>query len=203
MWPATTAWLCASMCSTAMRAPFDALVAEKVERSGQVSRVAELGIDGDIEGILPAQPSRVTPDEFISWNHTTGNGTFGGTYDAQSPYVYVAALSVSPKGSGEGATDLLLAKAVGKGLREGRSIEFFSARIPRYHRFSDKMTALLRRAWHETSSNCRECVSEDWESCGYGVVYTFPPPFVGWPFPAWGPGYSKSLLGAHTCLHTQ
>lgn len=97
-------------------------------------------VDGSIEGLLAAQPTIHRPASFSSWNDCTANGTFAGSYDASSPLVYVAALTVTRPGSAANATDALLAVGIARAIREGKHQAFFSARMPGYRRFANTMT---------------------------------------------------------------
>lgn len=162
--------------------------------------VAEVG--GRIEGILSCQPTKLAPDDFVSWEHTTNNGTFNGTYDETSPFIYVAALTVSPKGSRLDATDMLMAAGVKQAIARGKKLAFFSARMPGYHLMTEQMSA--EEYYNATTTrNGKEVAFDrqiryyeqlgakrvrlvengfeaDWKSCGYAVLFIISIPFYGW-----------------------
>lgn len=167
-------------------------------------------VDGKIEGMLAGQPTKYAPEEFVSWEHSTANGTFEGTYDETSVVMYVASLTVSKLGSKLDATDKLLAEGVKKAIRHGKKLAFFSARMPMYHKYKDTMSAEeyysattnlngrevaldpQLRMYEELGMKRIRLVADgfvaDWESCGYAVLFTFSVPFYGWParnFWAW------------------
>ena len=160
-------------------------------------------VNGVVEGLLSCQPTVLRPELFDSWEQCTGNGTFAGTLDLNSPVVYVAALTVSPVGSSLGITDRLLIHALGIGIERGKNLAFFSARMPGYHRYADHMSAeayasarRVRRGadvaldpqirFYEQLGLKKHRVVEngfvaDWKSCGYAVLFTAPIPFYRWP----------------------
>lgn len=187
--------------------PYD-MFARRITNSRGWCWVAE--VDGKIEGFLAGQPTKYAPGEFISWEHSTANGTFEGTYDETSVVMYVASLTVSKLGSQLDATDMLLAEGVKKAIRSGKKLAFFSARMPKYHEYKEQMSA--EEYYNATTTlNGKEVALDpqlrmyeglgmkrirlvaggfaaDWESCGYAVLFTFSVPFYGWParnFWAW------------------
>lgn len=178
-----------------------AMFASRIQNSHGWFWVAEA--DGRIEGILAAQPTMYSPDEFVSWERSTANGTFEGTYDEGSAIMYVGALTVSKAGSMLDATDKLLVVGVKAAIRLGKELAYFSARMPLYHRYADQMSpdeyyeatitvdgnkvpldpqlrlydALGMRRVRLVENG----FAADWESGGYAVLYTFSVPFYGWP----------------------
>jgi hypothetical protein len=123
--------------------------------------------------------------------------------DLDSPVVYVAALTVSPVGSSFGVTDQLLLHSFSRGIERGKSLAFFSARMPGYHRYADRMSAeayaaarRMRRGeevaldpqirfYEQLGLKMHRVVENgfaaDWKSCGYAVLFTANIPFYQWP----------------------
>jgi hypothetical protein len=87
-----------------------------------------LEADDKIVGFMTCCPTSKTPDEFVSWEETTDNGTLETTYDPNGENVYVVTLSVLPEGSA--AKEMLLANQIGKMLKDGYKLGFFESRLP-------------------------------------------------------------------------
>jgi len=165
--------------------------------------------EGEMVGLLSAQRSRYSPDDFESWEKCTNEGTFNGTGDPTSAIVYVAALTVSPKGSRADATDTLMASLAAQATIDGVKTILFSGRMPGFHRYASRMSAEEYYSatrnhggtevaldpqihFYEAIGVKRHRLVEngfaaDRESCGYAVLFTFDLPFYGWPLPrVWG-----------------
>lgn len=81
-----------------------------------------------IVGFMICCPTSRKPEEFVSWESTTDNGTLRTTYDPDGRNVYVVTLSVLPQGSA--GKDMLFAYQIGRILRDGYDLGFFESRLP-------------------------------------------------------------------------
>jgi hypothetical protein len=169
-------------------------------------------VDGKIEGFLSAQPMK---------NKTTTDGTFEGTFDPASDSVYIAALSVTKKGSDLDCTDRLLAIGMKKAVLDNRHYAYFIARMPGYHKVKDKMTpeeyyeAKIEKNGKQVPLDWQLRMYEslgtkrirlvlngyepDWESGGHGVLCVMEMPFYGKPYKKLG-AYALGFLGQHPGL---
>ena len=180
---------------------------ERLRNSGGYFWIATHGLE--VVGLLSGQRTKYATELFESWEDCTNNVTLDGTGDLKSKIAYVAALTVSSKGSHLNATDQLIVEAISKAISDGVETVFFSGRMPNFHRFESKMSAeeyynatRMRRGqkvaldpqirFYEEMGMKRSRLVEngflgDSESRGYAVLFTFDLPFSGWPFPRlWG-----------------
>jgi N-acetylglutamate synthase-like GNAT family acetyltransferase len=188
----------------AITADASSMFAERINNSHGWFWVAE--IDGRVEGLLAGHPTSMTPEDFVCWEESTSNGTLAGTYDPTSKICYIASMTASHKGSEHGVVDSLLANAVQKSVKERKQTAYFISRMPGYHEHADTMTPQAYAAatsmqngksvpldpqirFYEEFGTRRLRLIEngfaaDWESCGYGVLFSVEVPFYGWPIPA-------------------
>ncbi len=165
-----------------------AMFAARIRNSPGWFWVAETG--GRLVGLVSLQSMRVNPDQFTSWDDTTRNGTFEGTYDPTSDVAYAAALTVTAEGSRLGATPLLIDRAIGHCVAKRKHSLYFAARMPGYHRKAPLMTAeeyynarrpdgtaldAQIRFYEQMGMRRLRLVengfAEDWQSCGYSVLF--------------------------------
>lgn len=166
-------------------------------------------VDGKIEGLLSVLPVATRLETFVSWDECTANGTLQGCYDPTSDVLYVSAMTTSERGSELDVTDLLLARALARAIKEGYKYAFFAARMPDYHLVAKTMSAetfyadtvlkdgkLVARdrqvRYYDRMGMKRVRLvpggfPEDLDSAGYSVLYKMDIPCYGWPLPRfWG-----------------
>ncbi len=134
----------------------------------------------------------------LSWNEITDNGFIKKTYNPNGDILYGVDLSVSP--FGRNASKLLMEQIGKLVIRHNLRYGLLGARIPRYHKFADKMTV---EDYVNTRRNSRPLdpelifytrldlkivavipnYIEDPESCNCGVLMAWKNPFYGKPFP--------------------
>ncbi|OGL25977.1 hypothetical protein A3E49_02480 [Candidatus Saccharibacteria bacterium RIFCSPHIGHO2_12_FULL_49_19] len=85
--------------------------------------------DNKIVGFLMACPTSKPPEEFISWEDTTDNGTLKNTYDRNGQFLYVVSLSVTSEGSKLAGQDMLMVDLISK-IIEGNYLAYFESRLP-------------------------------------------------------------------------
>lgn len=85
--------------------------------------------DGEIGGFMMSCPTNKTPEEFVSWEKTTDDGTLATTYDPKGKNVYVVSLSML-SGKGEEARNMLFARQIGTFIKGGHQRAFFESRMP-------------------------------------------------------------------------
>jgi len=88
-------------------------------------------LDGQetIVGFLTMFPTNKPPEEFISWEDTTNDGTLDGVYDENGRYVYVASLTTVNAASSRNAQNMMLISAMSKVIR-CRKDAYFVLRVP-------------------------------------------------------------------------
>ena len=135
-----------------------------------------------------------------SWGEITDNGYIRRSHDPSGDTIYGVDLSVSPLASGGVSKTLML--AMGKlvirfNLKQG----VLGARMPRYHKYADRMTPeeyltartksgkyLDPEIWFYNKLGLQVVrvmpdYIEDPESCNNGVLLVWNNPFYGRPFP--------------------
>ena len=134
----------------------------------------------------------------LSWNEITDNGSIKRTHNPNGNTLYGVDLSVSPFG---GNASRLLMEQIGKlAIRHNLKCGILGARIPRYHKFADKMTVddyvnarrnnrpldpeliFYTRLGLKIVGPIPNYI-EDPESCNCGVLMVWQSPFYGKPFP--------------------
>jgi hypothetical protein len=80
-------------------------------------------------GFIMACPTSESPEDFVSWEHTTRNGTLDGTYDEDGNFLYVVSLSVLPEASNAGGQDMLMMNMIGN-IVKGDYHAYFESRLP-------------------------------------------------------------------------
>lgn len=135
-----------------------------------------------------------------SWGEITDNGYIRKSHDPAGETIYGVDLSVSPLANGGVSKSLML--AMGKlVIRLNLKQIVVGGRMPRYHKFADKMTPeeyLAARTktgkyidpeiWFYTKAGLRVIriipdYFDDPESCNNGVLLVWKNPFYGRPFP--------------------
>ncbi|HSX47604.1 MAG TPA: hypothetical protein VLF63_02410, partial [Patescibacteria group bacterium] len=91
-------------------------------------RITILEKNGEIVGFMASCPTEKTPEDFISWEDITDEGTLNNTYNKDGENVYVVTLSVLSSGT-EGKS-LLFAYQIGQAIKEGYKQAFFESRLP-------------------------------------------------------------------------
>jgi hypothetical protein len=94
-----------------------------------VTKRNEQGED-KVVGLIVGCPTNKGPEDFVSWEKTTGDGTLEGLYDADGRNIYVVTLSVDPSIRGERAQDQLYTRLMGRFIREKMDTAFFESRMP-------------------------------------------------------------------------
>lgn len=156
-------------------------------------------VNGTIVGVIATE---IIDYDFnqsaLTWDEITDRGFIKETHNPNGDTLYGVDLSVSP--FGVGASRLLMQEigrlTIGHNLKQG----ILGARIPRYHKFADIMSA---EEYVNTKRKNRSIdpelifyarlglkvvrvipnYIEDPESCNYGVLLVWDNPFYGKPFP--------------------
>jgi hypothetical protein len=98
--------------------------------------------EGKICGLIVCCPTNKRPEDFISWEDTTDNGTLETTYDPNGKYIYVVSLSMLPEGSNSNARDILFANQIGKMIELGVKTGYFESRLPGLRTWVKKQTKI-------------------------------------------------------------
>lgn len=154
---------------------------------------------GAIVGILSTAPVAHGPADFVSWEHSTADGTLDGVVDPKGEFVYVVALTTSEEVGKSGDEDRLIAYGLGAGIRRGYSVAYFSGRMPGYHyhpeltpqayydaktEIDGRKVALDKQIRLYESLGMRRIrlvengFEADWKSSGYGVLFQYDLPFA-------------------------
>lgn len=86
--------------------------------------------DGEIAGFMTSCPTNKRPEDFVSWEDTTDDGTLETTYDPNGERIYVVSLSMLPSGSEVKGQNMLFAHQIGRFIRKGYKEAFFESRMP-------------------------------------------------------------------------
>lgn len=103
--------------------------------------VAEM--NGQVEGFVTAFRTNVPLEDFVSWEHSTNNGTLEGKVDANGKYGYVANMTIKHEAVEQGAEDMLLANLFANGIAHGVEYAYFVSRMPHFKRWleaNDRLT---------------------------------------------------------------
>lgn len=156
-------------------------------------------VDGVVVGVVSAEiVAYDVKNPIATWAEVTDSGFIKKTHNPKGDTLYGVDLTVSQFAEN---TSKLLMQEVGKlviryNLKQG----ILGARIPRYHKFKDKMTVEEymngKRGKHPMDPELSfytkmglEAVKalpnyiDDPESCSYGVLMVWKNPFYGKPFP--------------------
>lgn len=81
-------------------------------------------------GFLSAQPTDKEPEDFVSWEVSTDNGTLTNTFKADCKNVYVVNLDVLREGTKSGAQFMLMSVLGAKAIKTNKNKLFFESRMP-------------------------------------------------------------------------
>lgn len=95
--------------------------------------VAEL--NGEVEGFVSAFKTNVPIEDFVSWEHSTADGTLEGKVVPKGKYVYVTNMTIKHEAVELGADDMLLANLFANGIRDGVEYGYFISRMPYFKRY--------------------------------------------------------------------
>ncbi len=84
---------------------------------------------GKIMGFLTMFPTNKPPQDFISWEETTDNGTLSESYDESGAYLYVASLTTVGEASSRNAQNMMLVSAMSKVIQSKKDA-YFVLRMP-------------------------------------------------------------------------
>lgn len=85
---------------------------------------------GDLIGFMMCCPTSKRPEDFVSWEDTTDNGTLETTFDPEGENLYVVSLTMAKGTLHTELQNMLYANLMGKFISEGFSRAFFEARLP-------------------------------------------------------------------------
>ena len=82
----------------------------------------------DRTGFMLSCPTDKKPQDFVSWEETTDNGTLRSTYKPEGKNIYIVSLTM--EGCGEAARNMIFVNQIGKMIAEGYENFFFETRLP-------------------------------------------------------------------------
>jgi hypothetical protein len=154
--------------------------------------------NNEIIAILSLMPTTTPPTQFTSWEQCTDDGTLN-SLDETGTFVYGVALSAKP-GAGN-AVDILLAESAGQTIYRNKRMLYLCGRIPRYHRYSNKMSAeeyfaatrkdntaldpqiqMYESLGFDKIRLVHNAFTGDLESMGFGVLFTKTNPYFNKPY---------------------
>lgn len=178
------------------------VMTERVMISGSWFLVAEA--NGEIVGFLSLQPTNHKPEDFVSWDDSTDEGTLKKSFCETGKYIYGVALTVGKNRFSFEARDQLLFAGAKKMILENKKLIYLSGRMPGYHRYSAELSAeeyynkrILKhgkdvafdpqiRMYESFGLKKIKLVENgfvgDRESCDYGIVFVKNNTFYNWPF---------------------
>lgn len=83
-----------------------------------------------IVGFMTGCPTKKGPDDFKSWEKTTGDGTLDELYDRNGDHLYVVTLSVDPSIQGEHGQDQLYMRLMSRAIENRIEFAYFESRLP-------------------------------------------------------------------------
>ena len=89
-------------------------------------------LDGKPVGFLSAMPTNSSPDDFVSWEDCTNNGTLVGKYDPAGRNVYVVNLDVLRTATKINGQYMLMAQLGAKLIKTGKQFVYFESRMPMF-----------------------------------------------------------------------
>lgn len=92
-------------------------------------------VDGVVEGFATCFRTDVPHEQFVSWEHSTANGTLDGKVCPEGRFGYVVNLTICPRAAALGAEDVLLARMFALGIGYGVEYAYFVSRIPLFRRW--------------------------------------------------------------------
>ncbi len=98
--------------------------------------VAEM--NGRIAGFVSAFRTDVPVEDFVSWEHSTANGTLDGKVVPDGKYAYVTNMTIEHAAVKNGAEDMLLANLFANAIRDKVEYGYFVSRIPTFSRWLRK-----------------------------------------------------------------
>jgi hypothetical protein len=81
-------------------------------------------------GFIMSCPTAKSPEDFVSWEETTDNGTLENTYNPDGPYIYVVSLTMPRPESGQSPKNMLFVDQIGKLMQKGYKAGYFESRLP-------------------------------------------------------------------------
>jgi len=143
-----------------IRAGQTAVFTERLERVGG-DWIDVLEIDGKIGGFVMGCPTNKPPEDFISWEDTTDNGTLRSAYDPEGRYLYVVSLATIPQASKAGGDDLLMESMIGK-IFEGGYLGYFESRMPGFLRWARNKNRSQGLDAHDMPSETVQAYAEEY-----------------------------------------
>lgn len=83
----------------------------------------------DITGVIMGCPTNKRPEDFISWEDTTDNGTLVNTYDPKGENVYVVSIAVLSEGTAVNGHNLLITSLIGEFVKDQHKLAYFESRL--------------------------------------------------------------------------
>lgn len=115
-----------------MREEMRQKIAGRLEKIGyDWVQVLEDKSNNSLTGFMMCCPTSKRPEDFISWEQTTDNGTLETTYDPNGDYIYVVSLTMAQGTLHTESQNMLYANLIGKFISEGYRKAFFESRLPR------------------------------------------------------------------------
>ena len=95
-------------------------------------------VDGVVEGFVTGFRTNVPYESFVSWEHSTADGTLDGKVDRDGRYGYVANMTIKHEAVVLGGEEMLLANLFASAIRDGLEYAYFVARMPHFKRWIEK-----------------------------------------------------------------
>jgi hypothetical protein len=102
-------------------------------------------------GWLTSQPTNEEPENFVSWEKSTDNGTLNTTYVEGGKNAYVVNLDVKYSGTKSGAQYLLMSAMGSKAISEGISKVIFQSRMPEFSTYIFNEKKYTKSMWAKLS----------------------------------------------------
>lgn len=103
-------------------------------------------------GFMMCCPTSKQPEDFISWEDTTDNGTLATTYDPNGHNVYVVSLTMAQGTLHTEAQNMLYGNLMGKFISGGFDRAFFESRLPGLRAWVGQAAAASGRKVEDISS---------------------------------------------------
>ena len=109
--------------------------------------------DGKIVGDMILQPTHMQPENCISWNNATDNGTLVKTFNRHGNNIYGVSLAVSHNFAPSGTTELLIHKLMILWIKHNMKRFFICSRMPGYKKANEETGVTAENYWRLRCDN--------------------------------------------------